>query len=86
MKRSISSHRVVAAACLCCLIALLQVQGMPPMDRPEVSHHGQPSRRCRLLYNNLQLLPPPPMLSEEIGTRFGTEERRVPGGPNPLHN
>ncbi|KAK9049722.1 hypothetical protein SSX86_030660 [Deinandra increscens subsp. villosa] len=94
MKRSFRSHRFVAAAYLCCLIASLHVQLMSPMDHPEVSHHGQPSRnsntcfhlRCRLVYKNLQLPSPPPVISEETGTRFGSEKRLVPGGPNPLHN
>lgn len=97
MKSSFSSYRVLGVAYLCCLVASLQVHGMLCVDCPESKHkqHNHPSRnlisscyclRCRLMYNNLPLPPPPPIIREEIGTRFDTEKRLVPDGPNPLHN
>ncbi|GJZ61084.1 hypothetical protein Tco_0882113 [Tanacetum coccineum] len=96
MKSSFSSHRVLVTAYFCFLVALLQVEGIRPIDNPEVNHNsnGQPYRnfisclcsRCRLLYKNLASPPPPPIMLEETDKRFGTEKRLVPGGPNPLHN
>jgi len=70
----------MAAAYLCCLIALLQVQGRSHMDHSKVSYHGQP------VYNNPPLPSPPLVRPAEIDTRFGAEKRLVPGGSNPLHN